>query len=311
MNVTEEQYQRAAERRNDRIKRIDAAQKKCMTVIFIIVGISAVFCIIGIISKKVIFTVIFLLLLAAAAVVYILMRKSVSEFSVKELHTPVSSSVRELQKLLSTGSYSDDFMSRANYLLSAEKDIYARGHIRDMLTSGYFFRGEFDTAFRTNFRDEELFQKDRYYELVYLKNTAFYYFNMPSTTGGTEYGEEAYRNFTELCKSGSVNMKDISVLNAMLSCEIDYALAHGDHRKALDNIDILSAAYNNAEQSHSVGSKTEYAELILRKTEAMNGLGQGREAKDMLFEQAEYLKPFPYRYNKAQQLLQAVSQTEK
>lgn len=308
MNISNEQYKNATERKNDRIKRINAAQKKCMTVIYILVGVSAVFFVLDTISKKVINLVIFILLWAAAAVIYILMRKSVNDFAVKECHTPVSSSIQELQKLLGAESYSDNFMSKANYLLSAEKDIFARGHIRDLLTSGYFFRGEFDTAFRTNYRDEELFQKDRYYELVYLKNTAFYYLNMPSTTGGTEYGEEAYRDLSELCKSGAVNMKDISVLNAVLSCDIDYALAHGDFRKAIDNIDILSAAYKNIEQPQSFGVRVEYAELILKKAEAMQGLGQGREAKAMLFEWAEYLRPFHYQYNKSQRLLQEISQ---
>ncbi|MGN0695643.1 MAG: hypothetical protein ACI4J5_02635 [Oscillospiraceae bacterium] len=310
MNITSEQYQNAIDRSSDQIKRLNAGTKRSMTIIYILIGLSLVLFIIDLISKSIINLIIVLLLWGAVVLLYYLMKKNISDYTVKECHTPHKPEIADLEKLMNSGSYSNGFVSTANQLLSKETDICARGHIRKLLTCGYFFRGEFDIAFRTNYRDEELFAKDKYYELVYLKNVAFYYFNMPSTTGGTEYGEEAYRQFQEICGSGRVNMKNLSVLNVVIGCEIDYALAHGDWQKTLGYIDIISAAYKNIEQSQSFGVKAEYAELMVKKAEALYNLGQPHEAKVLLFDWSEYLKKFPYQYNKSQQLMQAVSQSE-
>lgn len=308
MNITKEQYIRASERRSDQVKRLNAGTKRCMTLIYILVGISAVFFVLDMISQKIINLVIFLVLCAAAVLVFILMKRSVSDYTVKECHTPATTELSELEGLMNNESYSNDFISKANYLLSAEKDPYARGYIRKLLTFGYFFRGEFDIAFRTNYRDEELFEKDSFYELVYLKNTAFYYFNMPSTTGGTEYGEEAYRKFNELLDSGKVSMKNLPVLNVVLECELNYAMTHGDWQKALDYIDIISISFKNVEQSPHMGVKIEYAQLMLSKAEALFHLGRTAEAKELAFDRAEYLRAFPYQYDRSQQLLRDISE---
>ncbi|MCI5751383.1 MAG: hypothetical protein MR038_02715 [Oscillospiraceae bacterium] len=308
MNITSEQYQNAITSRNDQIKRLNAGTKRSMTIIYILIGLSLVFFIIDLISKNIINLIIVLLLWGAAALLFYLMRKNISDYTVKECHTPHSSDIADLEKLMNAESFSNDFVRMANQLLSKETDICARGYIRRLLTGGYFFRGEFDIAFRTNYCDEELFAKDKYYELVYLQNVVFYYFNMPSTTGGTEYGEEAYRHFEDLCAGGKVNMKNISVLNVVVSCELNYAAAHGDWQRVLDYMDIISHSYKNVEQSPSFGAKAEYAELMLKKAEALYNLGQIHEAKVLLFDWSEYLKPFPYQYNKAQRLMQDISQ---
>ena len=114
MNITKEQYTRASERRSDRMKRLKAGSKRCMTVIYILLSISAVFLIIYILFKKIISLVLFLVLLAGTAVMYVLTKKSVSEFTVKECHTPVSSGLSELERLMGSESYSDAFISKAN-----------------------------------------------------------------------------------------------------------------------------------------------------------------------------------------------------
>lgn len=310
MNITKEQYQNSIDRRNEQIKRLNSGTKRSMTIIYVLVGLSLVFFILDLISRKLINLIIVLLLWGAAALLFFLMKKNINDFTVKECHTPSDQHIADLEKVMNTASFSNSFVARANQLLSSETNIYARGHIRKLLTCGYFFRGEFDIAFRTNYRDEELFAKDRFYELVYLKNIVYYYFNMPSTTGGTEYGEEAYRQFQELCGSGKVNMKNLSVLSTVLSCEIDYALAHGDWQRVLDYVDIISIAYKNVEQSQGLGVKAEYAELMVKKAEAMYNLGQLHEAKTLLFDWSDYLKHFPYQYNRSQQLMQAVTQSE-
>lgn len=308
MNITKEQYQNGINRNNEQIKRLNSGTKRSITIVCVLILLSLVFFILDLISKKLINLIIVLLLWGSAALLYFLMKKNINDYTIKECHTTSDAHISDLEKLMNSGSFSNGFVSRANYLLSSETNIYARGHIRKLLTCGYFFRGEFDIAFRTNYRDEELFAKDKYYELVYLKNIVYYYFNMPSTTGGTEYGEEAYRQFQELCNSGKVNMKNLSVLNVVISCEIDYALAHGDWQRALDYIDIISIAYKNVEQSQSFGVKAEYAELMMKKAEAMYNLGQLHDAKTLLFDWSDYLKHFPYQYNKSQQLMQTISQ---
>ncbi|MGN0693133.1 MAG: hypothetical protein ACI4K7_12355, partial [Oscillospiraceae bacterium] len=56
------------------------------------------------------------------------------------------------------------------------------------------------------------------------------------------------------------------------------------------------------------GANVEYAAHMMNKAAALYHLGYAAEARALIGEWIEYLRPFPYRYNKAQQLLSAASQ---
>lgn len=244
---------------------------------------------------------------AIAASVLVLMIFSLysNTVSKKYDHCPPSKNVTGLMKKLRSEYFSNDYMSWASGLLRTENDVLCRGFIRRSLISANLFRGEFDIAFRANIPDNELFKKDRFYELCYLTNVMYYQF---AAGGNREAAENAYRSFNSLYYSGLIDTSIFSTMLLAVDCEITYSMEHGAWDRALYYIDMFSAAYESELQKGLYGANVEYAAHMMNKAAALYHLGYAAEARALIGEWIEYLRPFPYRYNKAQQLLSAASQ---
>ncbi|MGN0695644.1 MAG: hypothetical protein ACI4J5_02640 [Oscillospiraceae bacterium] len=309
MNITREQFISALEQKKKRIRKFNRRSKLMIVSFFFCLGISVIFIFISIaLNSSALFCNLILFIgitfLIIGAELYIINRRMTNTVCIEENHYPPSVNILRLEDVLSDEYYSNYFMSQAEKMLSAEKDILIKGHIRDQLVSGYLFRGESETAAQNNILDKELFRKDRYYELIYLNELMQYdlSFDPPRSI------EDNYRRFTELFESDKVNKNDPAVLLAALICEMDHACAQNEPQKVLDSLDIISAAYGAPEKINKSGVKTEYAALMITRADALYQLGKCDEAQALALEWSEYLRLFPYQYGKAQRLLQKFSQ---
>lgn len=246
----------------------------------------------------------FLTSLAVSVIMYLILSLVCIGAAKKYDHVCPSQNISALTKKLRSEYCTNDFMSWASGLLRTEKNILNRGYIRNALIDSNFIRGEFDIAFRTNIPDNELFQKDRAYELYYLKNVMLYQYHAGGDLGAAE---NAYRAFNELYSS-CIDRSILSNVIQAVDCEVLYSMMRGDWERAIYYIDILAAGYEDQLKKGLYGITAEYAANMTYKAEALLHLGHAGEARALMSQWAEYLRPFPYRYNKAMQLMNAAEQ---
>lgn len=310
MNITKEMFQSAKEKKMKRMRIYNIISAISVITVFALDGI------VLIIALKGIFTMgassslqslkALLLINVLALILYYLFTLFSDRFLTKERHFPLSSNIDHLMKKLMKDYYSNDFMSWAANLMCTEKKLLCRGFARRLLIDGNIFRGEFEIAMRNNVYDRELFDKDSYYELYYLSFRACCYYQLPN---GANYAEEAYRSFWQLFENGPVDRGDSIFLSLALETEISHAAFHGQWQEVLNLTDIFCTAYSDfVTRSQETGTRIEYSMIMMRKAEALYHQGRSDEAMAIANEWAEYLRPFPYQYNKAQQLLQEISQ---
>ncbi len=152
-------------------------------------------------------------------------------------------------KRVRKGISAKETISEGNALLSKEEDIYSIGYLRYILIRTYLSAGEYENALRTNYCDKFLFSLDPWYELIYYETLMEYHLNVASTTGGSEYGEDAYRQFCRVFGTISQKKTDFYVLREATFCEMNYAKAHGESKRAYEYLDMLtSVTDNNAEK---------------------------------------------------------------
>ncbi|MBQ5417750.1 MAG: hypothetical protein IIU25_01905 [Oscillospiraceae bacterium] len=108
----------------------------------------------------------------------------------------------DVKKALDEEPFSARSAELVNVRLMKEKDSRKRAWLRDLGFRAKLYDGDFVSAFRFLYRDEELFSADTGFELIYLSDLIAYYVLMGSTTGATEYSEEAYRSFVRIFKEG-------------------------------------------------------------------------------------------------------------
>ncbi|MGN0695642.1 MAG: hypothetical protein ACI4J5_02630 [Oscillospiraceae bacterium] len=256
-------------------------------------------------DKKDIFYYISAAALAVSVFMYLILSLICIGAAKKYDHISPSRNISALTKKLRSEYCTNDFMSWASGLLNTEKNILNRGYIRNTLISSNFFRGEFDIAFRTNIPDNELFRKDRTYELDYLKNVMLYQYY---AGGDLEAAENAYRAFNELYSGSCIDRSILTNTIMAVDCEALYSMMHGDWERTIYYLDILAEGYEDQLKNGLYGITAEYAANMTYKAEALLHLGHADEAKALMSQWAEYLRPFPYRYNKAVQLLNAAEQ---
>lgn len=305
MEITKEQFMNILEAQKKTVKKLNTAA--AILTVASLVGlaafiVSAAACLLS--DNKDTFYYIAAAALAVSVIIYLILSLVCIGAAKKYDHVSPSGNISALTKKLRSEYCTNDFMSWASGLLRTEKNILNRGYIRNALIDSNFFRGEFDIAFRTNIPDNELFQKDRAYELYYLKNVMLYQYSAGGDLGAAE---NAYRAFNELYSS----CIDRSILTNVLlavDCEVLYSMMHGDWERAIYYIDILAAGYEDQLKKGLYGITAEYAANMTYKAEALLHLGHADEARALMSQWAEYLRPFPYRYNKAMQLLNAAEQ---
>ncbi|MCI5751382.1 MAG: hypothetical protein MR038_02710 [Oscillospiraceae bacterium] len=304
MEITKEQFMNILEAQKKTVKKLNTAA--AILTVASLVGLAAfiVSAAAYLISDSSAAQTAFLTSLAVSVIMYLILSLVCIGAAKKYDHISPSVNISALTKKLRSEYCTNDFMSWASGLLRTEKNILNRGYIRNALIDSNFFRGEFDIAFRTNIPDNELFQKDRAYELYYLKNVMLYQYSAGGDLGAAE---NAYRAFNELYSS----CIDRSILTNVLlavDCEVLYSMMHGDWERAIYYIDILAAGYEDQLKKRLYGITAEYAANMTYKAEALLRLGHADEARALMSQWAEYLRPFPYRYNKAMQLLNAAEQ---
>lgn len=309
MNITAEQFKNALDRKKKRMKIFNIISLIYLIALFAFFAAIFVFfaadVLAGLNTSDKSYLKIVLILFAAEMLLNALFTLFSNPFLNRERHYPLSTDIENLSKKLAKDYYSNDFMSWAQSILSREKKLMCRGHVRRLLIGGNIFRGELDIALRNNVYDEELFRRDRYYELIFLHFNICCFYNMP---GSAEPADDAYRRFWALYDSGLIDREDALSLTLALCTEIEHDSFYGEWQKVYDYTDILLITFADLLKAPQAGGRIEYASLMMTRAEALYHLGRSDEAKALLSEWAEYLRAFPYQYNKSQRLLQNISQ---
>ncbi len=305
MEITKEQFMSTVEYHKRIIKRIGIITKIMIVFSVLCVLTCAVTAAAFIASRNKDILDIAMTAIAASVLILLIFSLYGNTVSKKYDHCPASKNISGLMKKLRNEYFTNDYMSWASGLLRTENDVLCRGFIRRSLISANLFRGEFDIAFRANIPDNELFRKDRFYELCYLSNVMNYQF---AAGGDREAAENAYRRFNELFYSGLIDTSIFSTMILAVDSEITYSMEHGNWERAIYYIDMFSLVYESELHKGLYGAAVEYAAHMMNKAEALYHLGYAEEARALIGAWIEYLRPFPYRYNKAQQLLSAASQ---
>lgn len=176
--------------------------------------------------------------------------------------------------------YNDEYctkkvISAANEMLISEKDSRRCAVLRHIISMASFAAGDFDGGYRALFKDEDLFEADKYFALIYYSGVMEYYLSIHSTTGGTEYAEQAYRDFCRVFLGNKRLKNNYSALCQAIRCEIIYSFAHGDRNKCMEYIDMLTARESKRKM------KKEDAALLLIKGECLKFMGKSKDAADI------------------------------
>lgn len=171
--------------------------------------------------------------------------------------------------------FSQKVINQANEMLISEKDSRRCAILRNIIATASFAAGDFDGGYRALFKDDELFETDRYFALIYYSGVMEYYLSINSTTGGTEYAEQAYRSFCNTFLKSKRLKNNYAALYQAVRCEIIYSFAHGDRNKCIEYVDMLTAR-----KSRRKLKKTD-ASLLLIKGECFKFMGKAKEAAEI------------------------------
>lgn len=171
--------------------------------------------------------------------------------------------------------YSPNVINKANEMLISEKDSRRCAILRNIIATASFAAGDFDGGYRALFKDDELFETDRYFALIYYSGVMEYYLSINSTTGGTEYAEQAYRSFCNIFLRSKKLKNNYAALYQAVRCEIIYSFAHGDRNKCIEYVDMLTARKSRRKLKKSDAS------LLLIKGECLKFMGKSKEAAEI------------------------------
>lgn len=241
MNVKPEELKKEYDKLLKKRNEFSEKTKRTITVLCaaLILDIISVILIFNIPAIGIILTVIFSAILVYLTIAEINFRKN---YFIRFYHYSPNFELNSFLKLINEERIShDEIILKANELLIKEKDMYSRGLLRSILINEYIRKKEYEEALRTNFNDNELFSHDKYYELIYNETVMEYYFNVNSTTGGSEYAENAYKNFAEIYSLINNKKRDFFIMREALKCEKSYAAAHNDTKKENECEKLLSS----------------------------------------------------------------------
>ncbi len=192
---------------------------------------------------------------------------------------------------------SDEVVEQANAALIKEKDSRRRGILRAVISNASFARGEFDSGYRSLFKDEELFEEDEFFALLYYKGVTEYYLSINSTTGGTEYGEQAYRDFCRIFEKSKRLKNNYAAVKTAVQCEIYYTFAHGDRPACIAYVDMLTG--NKGDDMPT----REDAMLMVVKAECLKFMGRSAESSAIAQEVHPLFEGTPYMDTRIKRLI--------
>ena len=188
-----------------------------------------------------------------------------------------------------------------NNALAAETDSKRCAYLRALLFDHNCVTGDFDSAYRALFKDEELFSTDKFAELRYYANLVNYYVSCPSTTGSTEYAEEAYRNFERVYEEYSPSQNDFQAINYAMDVHIIMSYHRGDWQLCYD-LSSLRLELFLRKSGESPVTEPALAVDKLMQADCLCHLGDYKEALRLCEEALPSLESIKYQETKAKHL---------
>lgn len=310
MEITREQYSRAYEKLMRRAGRVEKQSRTVMNIlklcgILFLAGVAAAF-----------FNAVLGIVIAAVSVIvfvglFYLEKNFEKKFMLEASHYIPDKSMMKIYSTLSEECFSEKCSSEINEALAAETDIRRRGELRRILANTELLAGDFDGAFRATFKDEELFAMDKFYELVYYELVLRYYVNINSTTGGTEYAEEAYRSFEKLFDECRWAKNDVLALSLAVSSEMYTAYSRQDYERCLEYIDIALVDIGGDKDvlhANNLLNRYKAVDTLLMKADCLYSTGRVSEAEDVCRDALNRADGAPYLRTKAEKLLNDIAE---
>lgn len=210
---------------------------------------------------------------------FIIQKKEKAICLEREHYSPSGKFILALKEL-EKDCFSPTAANKFNELLTEEKDIRTRAIIRNLIADVCFIKGDYNSAYRAIYKDEELFKKDPFFELVYYSDLLRYYVSKTSTTGSTEYAEEAYRSFVSVFDKLPEEKIDFSSYCYANVSQIYLSYHRGDCAKCIEHIDILlEISADNVSKNNFVAAESALYELM--KAECLEKMGRYEEALEL------------------------------
>lgn len=206
----------------------------------------------------------------------------------------------DVKKALDEEPFSARSAELVNVRLMKEKDSRKRAWLRDLGFRAKLYDGDFVSAFRFLYRDEELFSADTGFELIYLSDLIAYYVLMGSTTGATEYSEEAYRSFVRIFTEGGFKGRYDMMLQA-LAVEMYSAYHHEEWARCAE----LAVWFADV-SAGGVLAAAQRTAAVLFEAEAECSLGNIQKARSLCSRAAEEA-PTRYLSDRAESLAKKIN----
>ena len=206
----------------------------------------------------------------------------------------------DVERAFAEGPFSKRSAELVNARLMNEKDSRKRAVLRDLGFAAKLYDGDFVSAFRFLYRDEELFSADSSFELIYLSDLIAYYVLMGSTTGATEYSEEAYRSFVRIFTDGGYKGR-YDMMQRALAVEMYSAYHHEEWARCAE----LAVWFADLSGSGMLAAAQRTA-AVLFAAEAELSLGNAGKAR-MLCSRAAEEAPARYLSDRAESLAKKIN----